>query len=131
MSEICSNPYKYSKDDLILRPFPQNLQGKEYWTQNRKDLISYSGIALFVFGNKKDEKEKIVLSTGMREEFEIAKENNLLLVPIGATGYISEEFYKELENSYKDCELYKKLGDKTLEPNEMIDTILNFLNKYK
>lgn len=131
LSEICSNPYKYSKDDLILRPFPQNLQGKEYWTQNRKDLISYSGIALFVFGNKKDEKEKNVLSTGMREEFEIAKENNLLLVPIGATGYISEEFYKELENSYKDCELYKKLGDKTLEPNEMIDTILNFLKKYK
>lgn len=63
----------------------------------------------------------------MREEFEIAKENNLLLVPIGATGYISEE----LENSYKDCELYQKLGNKTLELNELIDTILSFLNKYK
>lgn len=131
LSEIYSNPNKYSKDDLILRPFPQNLQGKEYWTQNRKDLISYSGIALFIFGNKKDEKNNIILSNGMREEFEIAKENNLLLVPVGTTGYISEEFYKELQIDYRDCELYKKLGSKTIEPDELIDTILSFLNKYK
>lgn len=131
LSAIYSNAFKYSKDDLILRPFAQNLQGKEYWTQNRKDLISYSGVAIFVFGNKKDENEQVVLSNGMREEFEIAKANNVLLVPIGATGYISEEFYKELQSDYEDCELYKKLGDKSIEPDELIYAILSFLNKHK
>lgn len=130
LSEIYSKAFKYSKDDLILRPFPQNLEGKEFWTQNRKDLISYSGIAIFIFGNKIQDGE-IVLSNGMREEFEIAKENNLLLIPIGATGYISEEFYKELESDYSGCELYKKLGDKSIEPDKLIDEILIFLNKYK
>lgn len=131
LNAIYSNPLKYSKDDLILRPFPQNLHGKEFWTKNREDLIDYAGIAIFLFGNKKDENGKIVLSNGMREEFEIAKENNLLLVPVGMTGYISKKFWDELRDVYSDCELYKILGDKSKEPQELIDTILSFLNKYK
>jgi len=131
LKTIYTNPLKYSKDDLILRPFPQNIQGKEFWTKNREDMIDYAGIAIFIFGNKKDKDGKIVLSNGMREEFEIAQANNLLLVPIGATGYISEEFWNELKDNYPDDKIYKSLGDKSKEPDELIDLILQFLNKYK
>jgi len=130
LKTIYSNPLKYSKDDLILRPFPQNIEGKEFWTQNRNDMIDYAGIAIFIFGNKIED-GKIVVSNGMREELKIAKANNLLLVPVGATGYISEEFWSELKNNYLECELFESLGDKSKEPEELIDTILSFLNKYK
>ena len=100
LKAIYSNPTKYSKDELILRPFPQNSEGKELWTQYRKDMIDYAGISIFIFGNKL-EKGKIVFSNGMKEEFQIAKEKNLLLLPIGATGYISEVFWNELKEQFK------------------------------
>ena len=56
---------------LILRPFPQNAtKGKDLkklWTDYRTDMISFSGIAIFVFGNKLVN-DAVVLSNGMREE---------------------------------------------------------------
>ena len=29
-------------------------------------------------------------------EFEIAKQNNLLLIPVGATGYVAKELWQEI-----------------------------------
>lgn len=130
LKAIYSNPSKHSKDELILRPFPQNIEGREFWTQNRKDMIEYAGIAIFLFGNKL-EGDEIVFSNGMREEFEIAKANNLLLVPVGATGYISEDFWNELKDEYKGNKIYESLGDKDKKPKEIIDLILSFLEKYR
>jgi hypothetical protein len=130
LKAIYSNPSEHSKDELILRPFPQNIQGRELWTQNRQDMIEYAGIAIFIFGNKIED-GKVILSAGMKEELEIAKANNLLLVPIGATGYISESFWNELKGIYGEDSLYMNLNDKDKEPDELIDSILEFLKKYK
>ena len=33
-------------------------------------MLDYAGIAIFVFGNKRDATGDVVLSNGMREEFE-------------------------------------------------------------
>lgn len=130
LNAIYNNPKKYNKDELILRPFPQSVQGeqdiKELWTQYRKDMIDYAGIAIFIFGNKLEDGE-IVLSNGMREELEIAKEKNLLLIPIGSTGYISELFWNELKEENSGSKIYEELGDKNKEPKEIIDLILDFL----
>lgn len=135
LSAIYNNPSKYSKDDLILRPFPQNKEGKVLWTQYRKDMIDYAGIAIFIFGNKEDEKGNIVLSNGMREEFEIAKNNNLLLIPIGATGYMANELWQEVKDTYAGKEalkdVYLELGSRDKEPGEILALILEFLQKIK
>ena len=72
-----------------------------------------------------------ILSNGMQEELEIAKANNLLLVPVGATGFISEKFWNELKKEYGEDILYANLGDKEKEPSDLIDSILKFLEKYK
>ena len=130
LNAIYNNPKKYSKDELILRPFPQSVQVdqdiKKLWTQYRKDMIDYAGIAIFIFGNKLEDGE-IVLSNGMREELEIAKEKNLLLIPIGSTGYISELFWNELKEENFGSKIYEELGNKNKEPKEIIDLILDFL----
>lgn len=130
LNAIYNNPKKYSKDELILRPFPQSVQVdqdiKKLWTQYRKDMIDYAGIAIFIFGNKLEDGE-IVLSNGMREELEIAKEKNLLLIPIGSTRYISELFWNELKEENSESKIYEELGDKNKEPKEIIDLILDFL----
>lgn len=109
---------KINEDHLILRPFPQNQEGKALWTHLREDMISYAGISIFLFGNKKkmvDGKEQVVLSDGMQEEFDISKRNGNVLIPIGATGFMAKELLSQIgENA----------GCETLNPNlDSLDTI--------
>lgn len=124
-----------SKDALILRPFPQTNSGKETWSKYRQDMIEHAGIAIFLFGNK-SKGEKLIESSGMREEFEIAKDKKMLLLPIGATGYMSKKFHDEIladfDNFYpggsKELrELFSIIGDETKSPEEIINTVLRFL----
>ncbi len=68
--------HKLDDDQLLLRPFPQNQVGetdlKLLWRKYREDMISYAGIAIFLFGNKLVG-DTVMLSDGMREEYEIAQ----------------------------------------------------------
>jgi len=92
-----------TKEQLVLRPFPQEQSGqrplKELWTDYRNDMIAHAGIALFLYGNKL-EKGQVVLSGGMREEYEIAKQKGLFLLPIGATGYMAKELWDEVNANF-------------------------------
>lgn len=90
----------YHKQKITYRPinpktFPQGDDAKEMWEIYRQDMISYSGISIFLLGNKK-EGETTVLSNGMRSEYEISKKQGNFLIPIGRTGYISEVLWNEL-----------------------------------
>ena len=97
LEQIYMNPRVNKIDQLILRPFPQEVFGstnrEEVWRRYRTDMTSYAGIAIFLFGNKLQD-DLVVKSNGMRQEFEIAKEQGLVLLPVGATGYISEDFWE-------------------------------------
>lgn len=80
------------EDALLLRPFPRTGSPEDLavaWDQYRREFISHSGIALFLFGNKVDDGE-LLLADGMVREFEIAKELSVGLLPIGATGSMAE-----------------------------------------
>jgi hypothetical protein len=105
LEEIYGNLVKHSKDDLILKPFPQKVYGdlgkSEMWYNYRNDMISYAGVAIFLFGNKFED-DKVIKSNGMREEFIIAKEKGLFLLPIGITGYISEDFQNEIQSNFNE-----------------------------
>lgn len=73
--------YRNLDDLLILRPFPQ-IQSEqknipEVWTSYRNEMISKAGIAIFIFGNKKVDKN-IINSSGMEEEFEICLNHNVI-----------------------------------------------------
>lgn len=143
LEEIYSNLDKHSKNHLILRPFPQNISDDEeravVWSDYRKDMISYAGIAIFLFGNKIVD-GKVVKSDGMREEFEIAKQKNLLLLPIGITGYITKDFYDEIVSDIDEFypDLNKNLKSKIVNLNpenknldEIIKNIIDILNEIR
>jgi hypothetical protein len=77
------------EDSLVLRPFPQSgdpTQLTALWDAYRKEILSHSGIALFLFGNKEDSSATVVNADGMVREFKIAIEHGLPVLPIGATG---------------------------------------------
>jgi len=127
--------YKNLDDLLVLRPFPQIQSGsksiKDVWTDYRKDMISKSGIALFMFGNKLKE-GKIVESNGMFEEFDICVKNNVVPIAIGMTGYVSKLLWDDItagmDKYYpKNQELRDaiiKLGNYSLSHDEIITNII-------
>ena len=117
---------KINEDHLILRPFPQNQEGKALWTHWRKDMISYAGISIFLFGNKKtlvDGNEQVVLSDGMQEEFDITKRKGNILIPVGATGFMAKELSNQVDN-VSDCLVIESNLDNLDSIKEEILTVL-------
>lgn len=140
LEQIYMHPHTSRSDQLVLRPFPQQVFGstdlKEVWYRYRKDMISYAGVAIFLFGNKTQD-GATVKSNGMQQEFDIAKEAGLVLLPVGATGYISEDLWAEgrveIHNRFSShptiLTLYESLGDKNASPEQLTDTIVNLLSQ--
>jgi len=89
-----------SDEDLVMRPFPQVATGTgslaEQWTGYRKAMLDYAGIAIFVFGNKRNPSGDIVPSNGMAEEFELCVQRGAHPLPIGATGFMAKELWTEM-----------------------------------
>lgn len=126
---------------LVLRPFPQTQTGatkdlKQIWRDYRNDMLSFSGIAIFVFGNKQTDTDELILSNGMREEFEIAKSKGLFLLPIGATGYIAKELWNEVNENFEEYngavsseikEKFSLLGKEKLTFEEMYEHVMHIL----
>lgn len=126
-------------DQLILRPFPQDAVGELSWPdllkRYRDDLTDYAGAAVFLFGNKL-ERDQVVLSDGVAQEFEIAREKGLALIPVGATGFMARQLWDkvmaDLAAYYpKDTDRFKPLldilGDATAEPKALVDAIVAVL----
>jgi hypothetical protein len=141
LEEIYMNPGNSKSDQLILRPFPQQVFGahqkEAVWKRYRDDMCSHAGIALFIFGNKLVD-GKVVLSNGMKEEFEIAKSKGMFLLPIGATGYTAKALWEEVKNEFNTLypgidptikDKFMILGDETKVPGEILDTVLVILKR--
>jgi Sir2- and TIR-associating SLOG family/SIR2-like domain len=138
LEQIYMNPRTNRIDQLILRPFPQQVFGStdlaEVWRRYRIDMASYAGIAIFIFGNKVQE-GTVIKSNGMRQEFDIAREQKLVLIPVGATGYMSEDLWNEarvdINARFGDrpeiLTLYESLGDKSFSPEQLTATIIDLL----
>ena len=139
LEQTFTSPKAKVEDQLVLRPFPQSTEGglslSELWSRYREDMINHAGIALFLFGNKSDG-ENLLLSNGMREEYEIAKSNGLLLIPVGATGYMAEELWNEKNTELQNCtetstemkQLFSNIGNSEAKSEELIDTVIKIIN---
>jgi len=139
LTYVYSSKKRQLDDYLILRPFPQNIsdnsERKIKWKLYREDMISNAGIALFLFGNKLVD-DKIINSDGLYQEFEIACEQGVKVIPIGCTGYVSKELWEKVTNKIEDYysnnqELItsiKRLGDKNISDNDLINNIEKAIN---
>lgn len=142
LEETFKNQKAKIDDAILLRPFPQSTEGEVplpvLWTRYREDMINRAGTALFLFGNKLSD-GAVVPSNGMREEYTIARERGLFLVPVGATGYMAEELWKEVNaeiqvDSTATNELkvlFAQLGDKSVDLDKLIEVIIQILDMRK
>lgn len=101
LEEIYMRSKTINDDRLLLRPFPQGIENEDtrmkLWTTYREDMISRAGISIFLFGNKIDDKGQIILANGMKSEYEIAKQHGNAIIPVGCTGFVAEQIWKELD----------------------------------
>lgn len=139
LNEVYMNKGKQLDDELIARPFPQgNDDIRAKWPAYRKDMISYTGISIFLFGNKRNKDGEIVLSDGMQQEYDISEAQGNILIPVAATGGISESLWEQLMAKHGDEESYKSLNNEYLairddnayeNPEKLLECILNIVRK--
>ena len=85
------------QDQIVIRPFPQSLQAQALWSAYRHDMLSYAGIAIFMFGNKlTGSPQAVQLSDGMIEEFDLAVSLDVKVLPLGFTGFAARELHNRV-----------------------------------
>ncbi|MFS9372144.1 SIR2 family protein [Streptococcus infantis] len=130
LDQIYKTKYRHVDEHLGLFPFPQNDNGKkslkERWTENREQMISESGVCIFLFGNKLVD-GKVELASGMMEEFQIAKEKGKIIIPIASTGFAAKEIFDEMKQSGEYC--YLDNYWETLETEEDFAKVFSTIDK--
>ena len=138
LEEIYMHNTKINNKRLLLRPFPQGNDGKILWQQYREDMISRAGISIFLFGNKEEE-NMIVNANGVETEFNIARNNGQIIIPVGCTGYKAQELWERInsniENYYEDknddvMKAFHLLNNK-LENEEIVENIIKLIKILK
>ncbi|MGQ1801345.1 SIR2 family protein [Serratia marcescens] len=130
LEAIYDSQGKISESQLVLRPFPQFASGgitlPALWHEYRQNMISLSGIAIFLFGNKRNAEGEYVLAEGLLKEFQIATEQGCVCIPIGCTGSASAEIYRKIKEEMKETLYYRNpaamnLLDQLNEPGSLAE----------
>lgn len=108
LERIHSNSKRYSEEQLVVKPFPQFASGEKdlpmLWKEYRERMISFTGISIYLFGNKLDPSKEgnIILAYGVQSEFEIALSLGTFPIPIGSTGYMAKELWQSVIDKFQD-----------------------------
>ncbi len=112
LDEIYNSKFKHIDEHLCLRPFPQGIEDsrerEKKWKKYRQEMLSENGVAVFIMGNKKDSSGEKMLANGCIEEFQIAKANDCMIIPLGSTGDAAAQIYAEIN---EEKEAYPYLED--------------------
>ena len=133
LDEIYSSRYKHTSEHLCLRPFPQGIvdveERKAKWKKYREDIIEENGVVIFMMGNKKVDGKKSI-ADGCLQEYEIAKKNKCVIIPIGSTGDAAEIIYNEMKNdkqNYPYLEKYFDILGKETDIDKIVGAVIEIL----
>ncbi len=140
LTEIYRNKYKHTDEYLCLHPFPQGIKDaterQKVFTKYRTDMISDTGVAIFLFGNKKDptDSSKIIDATGCWEEFVIARDNKNIIIPIGSTGFMAKKIFDEVRtnmDNYKYLEKYIDVLETENDVDKLVDAVIAIVKEQR
>lgn len=102
LNEVKQKKYAHFDEYLKLYPFPQPKSGedfKELWHNYRVELIKDCGAIVFIFGNKTDKEGNKIIADGMLDEYEVARNQNTIMIPIASTGDAAQQIFDEMHKS--------------------------------
>ena len=128
---IYAEKYRHVDEHLCLRPFPQNIsdpvERAKRWKIYREDILKETGVSIFMFGNKRDSSSgSIIEADGCIQEFEIAKEKDNVIIPIGSTGYAAKTILDEIKGNISEYP-YLKAYLAQLEAETDIDELIRII----
>lgn len=138
--KILAHPKRFSQNQLQAFPFPARSEsdpGKRgLFKRYRESMISKAGIAIFLFGNKRDAKEKIVDADGMIEELLIAQSLGLHIIAVGATGWVAGQIAdgQAAFNSSRSKGFNRAFAianDPSADLESIVKAVMTMVNEYK
>ncbi len=100
LQEILTYPKRHSQSQLQAFPFPVDdgsaPKRRALYRRHRETMIGKAGIAIFLFGNKRDDRGRIVAADGMREGYSIVQALGLSVIAVGATGWVAQAISRDL-----------------------------------
>ncbi len=127
MQYLKTHKEKKFEEKLKLYPFP--LGSPEEWTGYRKLMLSDVGVCILLYGTKEKDGQ-IINSSGMEEEYKIAKENNALIIPLGITGGMSLEIANQLIKENYNAEDLRFLREE-MDTQKLLDKVATIIIKNK
>ena len=99
-------------------------------------MVSGTGVAIFLFGNKKDptDSSKIIDATGCWDEFVIARDNKNVIIPIGSTGFMAKKIFDEVRtdmDNYKYLENYMDVLETENDVDKLVDAVIAIVNEQR
>lgn len=124
---------------LHVRPFPQDIadveKKRQTWQRYREEMLQMSGIAVFVFGNKR-ENNSVHSAKGVLEEFKIAHQLGVVPIPIAVTQFAARSIWEQVMDNFSEYvpdpsleDLYKSLAQKELEDEVVIENVVTIAKK--
>lgn len=115
---------------LMVQPFVGNKKESPLEKrQLREKVIGQCGAAIFVFGDI--DKNSVDGTSGVLEEFEIAKAQGKIIIPIRSPGMISEKIWNETKRNITEYPYLEKVIDSldtTTNPDMLSQLIVYILN---
>ena len=132
-------PVVRDQDRVLIRPFPRAANARQQATANsrhREDLLSRVGAVIVVAGNKPDGSGGVTSSDGVVEEVQIAQRMQKIVIPVGVTGHVAENLWKQavadperfLPGLKADRPL-RTLGDPMATEDALLDAIFAILQQ--
>jgi hypothetical protein len=112
LQALYATPKGRERDRVILKPFPRspfpNISQSSLNTKHREELLSRSGMVIYICGNREQPRNSIIVSPGVLEEFDIAARMGRPPIPIGSSGHAAAEIWRKVR---QDQSIYFGKGD--------------------
>jgi hypothetical protein len=142
LQEIRQHPNRYPEGRLQAFPFPFINRGssererRRIYESHRRYIIDKAGIAVFLFGNKRNARGDLIEADGVKREHIIAKELGAHIVPVGATGWVADAIARDMYASAAKRgpefrEAFAVAQDATYTVDTLVDATIAMVEHYR
>jgi hypothetical protein len=119
-------------------PFPHAVPSGEdlasFWKTYREGMIANAGVCIVLSGNK-IAAGQVIPAEGVRQEAEIARTQGKVVIPIGATGHVAHELWRDTQgkvNLFGGADVTRSLeilGDTSASTDHLTQAVIDIIKQ--